>query len=137
MAQGFAVEPSMVYQDNQSAILLEKNGRGSSSKRTRHIDIRYFFVTDRIQNKEVQVSYCPTGIMLADYFTKALQGIQFRTFRDQIMNSKRISIENIVDPDSVATRDHRSVLGSGSSTGLKHVNTRLGSEPQTKRAESS
>jgi hypothetical protein len=45
-AQGYGVEDSLVYQDNQSAILLEKNGRASSGKRTRHINIRYFFVTD-------------------------------------------------------------------------------------------
>jgi hypothetical protein len=49
-AQGYAVSDSVVYQDNQSVILLEKNGRASSSKRTRHINIRYFFVTDRIAN---------------------------------------------------------------------------------------
>jgi hypothetical protein len=36
-AQGYGVEDSLVYQDNQSAILLEKNGRASSGKRTRHI----------------------------------------------------------------------------------------------------
>ena len=42
-AQGFKVTDSTIYQDNQSAILLEKNGRGSSSKHTRHINICYFF----------------------------------------------------------------------------------------------
>ena len=68
----------MVYQDNQSAMLLENNGRGSSSKRTRHINIRYFFVTDRIKEGEMRVEYCPTGDMVADYFTKPLQGSLFR-----------------------------------------------------------
>jgi hypothetical protein len=41
-AQGCTVDDSIVYQDNKSAILLEKHGKGSSSKRTRHINIRYF-----------------------------------------------------------------------------------------------
>ena len=40
---------NIVYQDNHSAMKLEKNGRASRGKRTRHINIRYFFVTDRIQ----------------------------------------------------------------------------------------
>ena len=40
--QGFDMGPSVVCQDNKSAILLEKNGRSSSSKQTRHIDVRYF-----------------------------------------------------------------------------------------------
>ena len=43
-AQGYNINDCMVYQDNKSAILLEKNGRASSSKRTRHINIRYYFV---------------------------------------------------------------------------------------------
>ena len=85
-AQGYAVDDNVVYQDNQSTILLAKNGRGSSSKRTRHINIRYFFITDRIQSKEVRVEYCPTGDMIGDFFTKALQGSLFRRLRDFILN---------------------------------------------------
>jgi hypothetical protein len=38
--QGYDVHDSIVFQDNQSAMLLEKNCCGSSSKRTRHINIR-------------------------------------------------------------------------------------------------
>ena len=100
-AQGCDVSESIVYQDNQSAILLEKNGKASSSKRTRHINIRYFFVTDRVANGEVSIEYCPTKEMLADYFTKPLQGQQFKTFRDRIMN---------INPDERASQDYRSVL---------------------------
>jgi hypothetical protein len=76
--QGYGVKESIIYQDNQSSILLlEKNSRGSSSKRTRHINIRYFFVTNRVQNKEVSIEYCPTGEMIADFFTKPLQKAPF------------------------------------------------------------
>lgn len=100
-AQGYHVKDTIVYQDNQSAILLEKNGRASSGKRTRHINIRYFFVTDRVANGEVTIEYCPTKEMLADYFTKPLQGAQFRIFRDWIMN---------VNPDEGPNQDYRSVL---------------------------
>jgi hypothetical protein len=50
-AQGYKVIESIVYQDNQSAILLERNGKASSSKRKKHINIRYFFVTDRSRTK--------------------------------------------------------------------------------------
>jgi hypothetical protein len=45
-AQGFAVSDNILYQDNKSAMLLETNGRASSSKRTRHIKIRYYYVAD-------------------------------------------------------------------------------------------
>jgi hypothetical protein len=106
-AQGYKVEDSVVFQDNQSAILLEKNGRASSSKRTRHINIRYFFITDRVQNKELRIEYCPTGDMLADFFTKPLQGTLFQKFRNQVMN---------IDPSTKLYQDHRSVLESETKT---------------------
>ena len=86
-ARGYEVNKSTIYQDNQSAMLLEKNGKASSGKRTRHINIRYFFVADRVKSGEVDVKYCPTGDMLGDFFTKPLQGAPFRKFRDLVMNS--------------------------------------------------
>jgi hypothetical protein len=86
--QGYDVLPT-IYQDNMSAMLLEKNGRASSGKRTRHINIRYFFVADRVANKEVKIEHCPTDEMVGDYFTKPLQGAKFRQFRDAILNVKR------------------------------------------------
>jgi hypothetical protein len=50
-AQGYNMDNNVVYQDNQSAMLLEKNGHQPSGKRTRHINIRYFFVADHITAK--------------------------------------------------------------------------------------
>lgn len=85
-AQGYDLRDNLVYQDNQSAILLEENGKGSSSKRTRHINIRFFFVTDRVQAGELSIKYCPTEEMVADFFTKPLQGAQFRKLRNIVLN---------------------------------------------------
>jgi hypothetical protein len=51
-----AVIKTQLYQDNQSAILLEKNGRKSSSKRTKHLNCRFYFITDRINSNELSVS---------------------------------------------------------------------------------
>ena len=76
---------NLLYQDNTSSMRLEVNGKASSSKRTRHINIRYFMITDKISKQEVEVEYCPTEDMLADYFTKPLQGALFRRFRNAIM----------------------------------------------------
>jgi hypothetical protein len=84
-AQGYGIKENILYQDNKSAILLEKNGKASSSKRTKHINIRYYFVTDRIKNKELSVAWCPTGDMTGDFMTKPTQGALFTKFRDQIM----------------------------------------------------
>ena len=94
-AQGVKVEVTIVYQDNMSSMLLEKNGRSSSSKRTRHMNIRYFFVKDWVASKEIRIEYCPTEDMIADFFTKPLQGKQFYKLCDQVMN---------IDPSSKYTR---------------------------------
>ena len=102
--QGYNINDCIIYQDNKSAILLEQNGRASSSKRTRHINIRYYFVTDWINCGEIKLKSCPTAEMLGDYFTKPLQGALFNKFRDRVLNIQ-------VDPSTVPFKDHRSVLG--------------------------
>jgi len=84
-AQGYDVQDNVLFQDNKSSILLEKNGKASSSKRTKHINIQYFFITDRVKKEEVSVVWCPAGDMIGDYTTKPLQCALFRKFRDQVM----------------------------------------------------
>ena len=76
---------NILYQDNTSSIKLEKNGKLSSTKQTRHINIRYFMITDKIKRGDIMVEYCPTKEMIADFFTKPLQGSLFRYFRNMIM----------------------------------------------------
>ena len=49
-AQDFEVKDCVVYQDNKSAMLLEKNGRLSAGKRTRHLDIKLFYIVDYVRN---------------------------------------------------------------------------------------
>ena len=51
----------------------------------RHVNIRYFFVKDRADKVEVDIAYCPTGQMLADFFTKPLQGSVFKKLKSGIM----------------------------------------------------
>ena len=84
--QGYTSKETILYQDNTSAILLENNGMESSSKRTRHINIRYYFIKDRILAGDLKVKYCSTEDMIADYMSKPLQGKKFIKFRNLIMN---------------------------------------------------
>jgi hypothetical protein len=85
IAQGYKVGPATIYQDNKSTIQLAKNGL-SSSQRTRHINIRYFFVKDRIESKEIDVVYMNTDEMIADMLTKPLQGSKFILMRRRLLN---------------------------------------------------
>jgi hypothetical protein len=77
-AQGYGVTENIVHQDNKNAILMEKNGKASSSKRTKHINIWYYFVTDRIHKKDLRVKWCPAGDMIGNFMTKPNQGALFK-----------------------------------------------------------
>ena len=79
-AQGYPALENLIYQDNESSMKLEKYGRQSRSKKTCHLDIHYYFVTDNVKKGAVQIRYCPTRDMTADFFTKPLQGTLFKNF---------------------------------------------------------
>ena len=89
--QGYDCTNTLLFQDNQSTILLEKNGKLSSSRRTKHLKIRYFFVTDKINDGELTVEYCPSSKMIAAFFTKPLQGKFFLKFHKLVMNHEQSS----------------------------------------------
>ena len=84
MAQGYEARPAVVYQDNTSTIALVRKGR-STSARTRHISIRYYFVKDREDSGEVIVTHLGTSEIIADGLTKPLQGDAFRISRDRLL----------------------------------------------------
>ena len=49
-----------------------------SSKYSRHINIRYFFIKDKIEKNELRIQYKSTNDMIADILTKPLQGSKFK-----------------------------------------------------------
>jgi hypothetical protein len=120
MAQGYGVTLNFLLQDNKSSMLLEKNGKTSSSKRTQHINIRYFFITDRVKMKAVEIKWCPTKEMVADFMTKPLQGSHFRRLHDLIMGMA--SIKKAKNPSNSKTRllkGNKTDKKSGSSSSVK------------------
>lgn len=60
----------IINADNQGMMNLAKNP--ILSQRTKHVDIIYHFVRERVARGDVMFRYVPTGQMLADVFTKAL-----------------------------------------------------------------
>ena len=77
---GYSGEDAL-YQGNEAAILLENNGRYSAKKGSRHIHIRYFFITGRIKSKEARAARCPAEPVAAGYFAKPVQGVLLRKLR--------------------------------------------------------
>ena len=104
-AQEYGVKENIVFQDNKTDILLEKNGKASSGKRTKHINMRYFFITDQISNGRVKVVWCTTGDMTADFYTNSLQGAMFCDFRDNIMG-----VVSQPDPGPGKKTDRKKIL---------------------------
>ncbi len=68
-----AKDTVIIYQDNLSCMaIMEK--RGPTSERSRHINIRYFWLCERIKLGEVKLVHRATALMYANVLTKPLQG---------------------------------------------------------------
>jgi hypothetical protein len=76
IAQGYPDVPAIVYQDNKSTMALIDNG-GPCSKRSKHIDLRHFWMKEQVTAGAITVVRCPTEIMWANVLTKPVQGSQF------------------------------------------------------------
>ena len=102
--QGYKTSTT-INQYNQIAIKLDENGKISSGKRTRHINIRYFVNMDQVKNGNVVIEYFSTENMVANFYTKTLQDKLFYKFRDQILG--------LAPMDDIHIHiDHRSVLNN-------------------------
>ena len=81
-AQGMNMTDNMLHQDNKSAIRMEKHGKASCKKRTKHIQIRCFCMTDAVKSGDISVEHCPTTEMIGDCFGEPLTGLPFKKFRN-------------------------------------------------------
>ena len=73
-----ASEPTKMLVDNQASISLSHNS--SVNRRTKHIDVRYHFTRQAIQDGVVRLEYCRTEDMVADMLTKALGRVKLQKF---------------------------------------------------------
>ncbi|GKD04607.1 hypothetical protein Tco_1179581 [Tanacetum coccineum] len=67
---GLGFNKILLYYDNKSAIALCCNNVQHS--RSKHIDIRYHFIKEQVENGVVELYFVRTEYQLADFFTKAL-----------------------------------------------------------------
>jgi transposase InsO family protein len=78
-----STEPTKIREDNQSAIFLADNP--AYHKRSKHIDVRFHYVRECVDNGTIQLVYCPTTEMIADIFTKQLPQPKFNYYRQQLL----------------------------------------------------
>ena len=83
--QGYPISREFFYQDNMSAIQIEKNGNISSSERSRHINIGFFYIKDILKREGIEVKHYPKERMIVDLITKPLKGKLFKWLRDIVM----------------------------------------------------
>jgi hypothetical protein len=74
---------SIVYGDNQSTLAVSENG--VKGARTKHVDVKYHFVTETVEQGSVKLPWVPTTQQQADLFTKALAAPPFESLRKQLM----------------------------------------------------
>jgi hypothetical protein len=86
-AQGYTIGPAVIYQDNMSCIALMKRG-SPASERSRHINIRFFWLHEKLTDNEVSIQHLGTEEMFANVLTKPIQGAQFVTEVQGLTNWK-------------------------------------------------
>ena len=79
-------ERATLYMDSQGAMALGTSGQ--PTRRTKHIEIKHYFVTNEIDNGRIRPVYVPTEQNLADIMTKGLDTTKFDTFRDKLSLTK-------------------------------------------------
>ena len=74
-------EPIIIYEDNNGCISIANNP--TSHKRSKHIDIKYHFSREQVQNNVITLEHILTGNQIADALTKPLPAMKFLQFRTE------------------------------------------------------
>ena len=77
--------PTLVHEDNKSTITIISNGNDKG--RTKHMDIRYQYVRELVQQKHLSITYCPSSQMTADILTKPLDIKTFLGHRSKLLGN--------------------------------------------------
>jgi hypothetical protein len=78
--------PVVVREDNKACQMFADHAGNFS--RTKHIDVRYHFVRERLERGDIRVDYVRTDDQVADIFTKALSRDLFKKFRGKLVVSR-------------------------------------------------
>ena len=74
--------PTHLHIDNQSAIAIARNPEFHD--RTKHIDVRYHFLRQKVENEEILLTYLPTDNQIADVLTKGLARAKHEHFSEEM-----------------------------------------------------
>ena len=93
-AHVYPLKSNVVYQHNQSATFMERNGQVSCNENSCHIHFRYLFVEDRQYKGEFSIGYRPAWKGLAKYFKNSLQERIFN-LTEKLSSDGNMSVRHI------------------------------------------
>lgn len=70
--------PTQIFEDNQSAINIAHNPE--NNKRIKHMDIKFFFIKEKIDSGLINITHIKSDEQIADGFTKPLSKIKLQAF---------------------------------------------------------
>ena len=68
--------PLRIFCDNSAAVFMAKNNKSGS--RSKHIDIKYLTIRERVKEKKVVIEHISTELMIADPLTKGMPPLKFK-----------------------------------------------------------
>lgn len=82
---GCVQESTVIEQDNKSTMIMVERGPGNGG-RSKAINIKYYWISQHVENGDVVLKYVPTEELIADGFTKPLAPIDFERWRSKVLN---------------------------------------------------
>ena len=82
--------PLKLFYDNKSVVLYSNNNR--STTKSKHIEIKFLVVKEKIQNGQVSIEYIGTNSIVADPLTK---GLSPKVFHEHTSHIGVVSLEDI------------------------------------------
>ena len=74
--------PLKVFCDNSAAVFLAKNNKSESQ--SKHIDIKYLAIRERVKDKTVVIEHINTKLMIAYHLTKGMPSSKFKDHTDHM-----------------------------------------------------
>jgi len=84
------MDPMTIHCNNQSCVKLSENP--VFHNKSKHIEIKYHYIRDMVQRKEVHVQYLSTHEQIADIFTKPLAKTKFKYFHEKLGLMENVSL---------------------------------------------
>jgi len=120
--------PLTIWCDNSGALAIASNP--VSHARTKHIEVDFHFIREKVLNKDIQLRYLSTIDQLADNFTKGLPADRFSFLRDKLPVIPPLSLRGGVK-DIIVNSHHIPAAASTISSSLMDSTQTLAAATQT------